>query len=112
MPSTVRRHLEDPDVREMIDTARHEFRRRTMDRLVSLNTKAVDRLEQLFDDEDTPPAVIARLIDMTLNQSQRWIEVEELRARVDRIVQQTPDDTAARVRAAPRPVDEAACDAV
>ena len=102
---TVRRHLEDPEVQEMLEAARVEFRRRTMDRLVSLNTKAVNRLEQLLDDEDTPPAVLARLIDMTLNQSQRWVEVEELRARIDALGTGAPEDIAARVREALRPAE-------
>jgi hypothetical protein len=104
--STVQRRLAEPEVRAMIADARQEFRRRTMDRLVSLNTKAVDRLERLLDDEDTPPGVLARLIDMTLSQSQRWVEVEELRERVDRIISQTPDDIAARVRAALQPIED------
>ena len=77
-----------------------------MDRLVALNTKALDRLEQLLDDIDTPPAVVARLIDMTLNQSQRWVEVEELRERIERLMTEAPDDIAARVREALGPVDE------
>lgn len=102
---TVRRHLEDREVQEMLEAARLEFRRRTMDRLVSLNTKAVDRLEQLLDDADTPPAVLARLIDMTLNQSQRWVEVEELRARIDALSTGASDDIVARVREALRPVE-------
>jgi len=102
---TVRRHLEDREVQEMLEAARIEFRRRTMDRLVSLNTKAVDRLEQLLDDADTPPAVLARLIDMTLNQSQRWVEVEELRARIDALGTGASDDIVARVREALRPVE-------
>jgi hypothetical protein len=103
---TVYRWLNDPEVCDRINDARAEFRRRTMDRLVALNTKALYRLEQLLDDIDTPPAVVARLIDMTLNQSQRWVEVEELRQRIERLTTEAPDDIAARVREALGPVNE------
>jgi len=106
--STVRRWSHDPEFRDLLANARTEFRRRSMDRLVALNTKALDRLEALLDDPETPPAVLARLIDMTLGQSLRWVEVEELRERVERLTVDASDDIAARVREALRPVDDAA----
>jgi hypothetical protein len=50
--------------------------------------------------------VLARLIDMALRQSLRWVEVEEPRERVERLTIEAPDDIAARVREALRPVDD------
>lgn len=84
-PNTASRWMSSPDIIAILDAQRDQLRAVTSDRLVRFASSALTRAEELIEDPDTPPGVIARLVAFAFAESRQWVEVDELLRRIEAI---------------------------
>lgn len=81
------RMMDRDDVRAEVEQLRIDIRRSTVDLLAAASTDAVDVLVSISHDRDAQPAARVSAARTILSEARTYIEVEELRQRVDAIEQ-------------------------
>lgn len=79
------RLLDRDDVRAEVEDLHNDIRRLTVDALSAASTDAVKVLIDISHDDDAPAAARVTAARVILSEACIYIEVEELRQRVDRI---------------------------
>ncbi len=83
---TLYRWLQDDDAfKQAYRTARAEIVRHSITRLQKASSAAVDTLEQIMNNEETPPHTRASAARTILEMSFRAIETEDIIARVEQL---------------------------
>ena len=92
------RWIKDPDVRLQIDDTRREIRRQTVDLLAALNASAIACLNRVLTDPEVAASVQVRAAALVLSESRNWIEVEDLRQRIELLESGSENDFTRAIR--------------
>ena len=78
--STVQRRLKEPEIVEQVRQARSQHRQEALGRLTSLRRRALERLQDLLEDDD--PALVLRTAALVLSTATKFDLVADLDERI------------------------------
>jgi hypothetical protein len=78
--STVQRRLKEPEIIEQLREARSQHRQEALGRLTSLRRRALERLQDLLEDDD--PSLVLRTASLVLSTATKFDLVADLDERV------------------------------